>query len=63
VLDEPVEPLPGTAELPPFSQEIRFERVSFATARIPRVLRHLDLTLRRGEVIALVGPSGAERPR
>ena len=59
VLDEPVEPVPGAAELPPFSQEIRFERVSFRYREdSPLVLRHLDLTLRRGEVIALVGPSG-----
>src|SRR6267143_636104 len=59
VLDEPVEPVPGAAELPPFSQEIRFARVSFRYREdSPLVLRHLDLTLRRGEVIALVGPSG-----
>jgi subfamily B ATP-binding cassette protein MsbA len=59
VLDEPVEPLPGAGELAPFSQEIRFERVSFRYREdSPLVLRHLDLTLRRGEVIALVGPSG-----
>ncbi len=60
VLDEPVEPVPGTAELPPFTGEVRFERVSFRyRADGPLVLRNLDLTLRRGEVVALVGPSGA----
>jgi len=59
VLDEPVEPVPGAAELAPFTQEIRFERVSFRYRdEGPWVLRNLDLSLRRGEVIALVGPSG-----
>jgi len=59
VLDEPVEPVPGAVELPTFSQEIRFERVSFRyRAEGPSVLRNVDLPLRRGEVIALVGPSG-----
>ena len=59
VLDEPVEPLPGHVELPAFTREVRFERVSFRyRAEGPGVLRSLDLTLRRGEVIALVGPSG-----
>jgi ATP-binding cassette, subfamily B, bacterial MsbA len=59
VLDEPVQPVSGTMELPPFSQEIRFERVSFRyRVEGPLVLRNVDLTIRRGEVIALVGPSG-----
>jgi ATP-binding cassette, subfamily B, bacterial MsbA len=59
VLDEPVEPVPGAVELPPFAHEVRFERVSFRyRADGAPVLRHVDLTLRRGEVIALVGPSG-----
>jgi subfamily B ATP-binding cassette protein MsbA len=59
VLDEPAEPVPGMADFPPFAQEVRFERVSFRyRADGPLVLRHVDLTLRRGEVIALVGPSG-----
>src|SRR5205823_484252 len=59
VLDEPVTPVPGSVELAPFAQEIRFERVSFRyRPEGPWVLRNLDLALRRGEVIALVGPSG-----
>src|SRR5262249_61340556 len=56
---EPVEPVPGAVELAPFAQEIRFERVSFRYRDDgPWVLRNVDLALRRGEVIALVGPSG-----
>jgi ATP-binding cassette, subfamily B, bacterial MsbA len=59
VLDEPVDPVPGQLDLAPFTREIRFERVSFRyRAEGPLVLRSVDLTLRRGEVIALVGPSG-----
>jgi len=63
VLDEPVEPVSGPIELPRFSGEVRFESVSFRYpsrngAPSPLVLRSLDLTLRRGEVVALVGPSG-----
>src|SRR5438477_1608104 len=73
VLDEPAGFVEGTRELPRFSEEVRFERVSFrypARARwsagsdgngaphAPVVLRDLDLRLRRGEVVALVGPSG-----
>jgi subfamily B ATP-binding cassette protein MsbA len=52
-----VSPVPGTRELPRFSREVRFEQVSFRY-REPLVLRDVDLTLRRGEVIALVGASG-----
>src|SRR3954471_4152201 len=59
ILDEPVEPVSGSAEIPPFSAEVRFERVSFRyRSDGPAVLRQVDLTLRRGEVVALVGPSG-----
>jgi subfamily B ATP-binding cassette protein MsbA len=59
ILDETVDPVSGPAEFPPFSAEVRFEHVSFRyRADGPAVLRHVDLTLRRGEVVALVGPSG-----
>jgi subfamily B ATP-binding cassette protein MsbA len=57
ILDEPVAPVPGTRELPRFSDEVRFEGVSFRY-REALVLRDVDLTLRRGEVLALVGASG-----
>jgi len=59
VLDEPVEPIPGGVELPRFEREVRFDNVSFRY-RVPGplVLSNLDLVLRRGEVVALVGPSG-----
>ena len=48
-------------DLPGFSREIRFENVSFAyeAAAGPAVLNEVDLTLKKGEVVALVGASGS----
>ncbi len=50
----------GALELPPFSEEIRFENVSFQypAGKIPAV-KEINLTIRKGQVVALVGPSGA----
>jgi subfamily B ATP-binding cassette protein MsbA len=47
----------GTDRLTGVRGEIRYEQVSFSYGDRP-VLHGLDLTLRRGEVVALVGPSG-----
>jgi subfamily B ATP-binding cassette protein MsbA len=47
----------GTAALPTFSREIAFEDVSFSYGNGP-VLEGVSLALRKGEVVALVGPSG-----
>jgi subfamily B ATP-binding cassette protein MsbA len=49
---------PGAADLPPFADAIRYEKVSFAYGEEP-VLRDVTLTIRRGETVAIVGPSGA----
>jgi subfamily B ATP-binding cassette protein MsbA len=49
--------VPGARELPRFADEVRFEQVSFRY-REPLVLREVDLVLKRGEVVALVGASG-----
>ena len=48
-------------ELPPFTGEIRFENVTFTyeSPERPSVLRSVDLTLKKGEVVALVGASGS----
>lgn len=61
LLDErpQVEQAPGAVELPPLKGEVRFENVSFAYGDGPFVLKGIDLTVRPGEVLALVGPSGA----
>ena len=50
----------GARSMPPFSQDIRFDNVSFFyDGESAAVLRRIDLCARKGEVIALVGSSGA----
>ena len=50
---DPVDPLPVT-----FDQGISYEDVSFRYQE-PWILRHLNLTIPKGQMIALVGASGA----
>jgi subfamily B ATP-binding cassette protein MsbA len=47
----------GKLELKPFLGAIRYEAVDFSYGDRP-VLQGLDLTIQKGEVVALVGPSG-----
>jgi subfamily B ATP-binding cassette protein MsbA len=60
LIDSPteIEDRPGAVALPPFAREIRYENVSFRYGDEP-VLSNVDLTIRRGETVAIVGPSGA----
>ena len=60
VLDEPVEidEKPGAVELAPLQNEIRYERVSFSYRPGEPVLSEVDLTVPKGQVVALVGTSG-----
>jgi ATP-binding cassette, subfamily B, bacterial MsbA len=52
--------LPGAALLRPFAQEIEFDNVTFAYgAEAAVILQNIRLRARRGEVVALVGSSGA----
>lgn len=46
-------------QLPKLRGGVRFENVSFSYQDGPEVLRNVDFEVRPGEVIALVGPSGA----
>lgn len=49
---------PGAAILPP-SREVKFEDVTFAYGRDTGGLDHVNLTIKPGEKIAIVGASGA----
>ncbi|MDP9279182.1 MAG: ABC transporter ATP-binding protein/permease [Gemmatimonadota bacterium] len=48
----------GTRDKAAFERDLRFENVTFSYGDAP-VLTGIDLTARKGEVVALVGPSGA----
>ncbi len=60
VLDRPaLEAELETGRLARFEREVVFDEVSFHYGDEPEVLRKVSLTLPRGRVVALVGPSGA----
>jgi len=50
---------PGVPALPPFSQVVEFDHVSFGYDPETPILRDVSLTASAGEVIAIVGSSGA----
>jgi subfamily B ATP-binding cassette protein MsbA len=50
---------PGMPVLPPFSRSVEFDRVSFGYDPELPILREISLEARAGEVIAIVGSSGA----
>ena len=54
-----VEELPDAQRPEPVEGGLRFEKVTFGYQPSRAVLHELDLSIRPGEVIALVGPSGA----
>ena len=62
-VDDEVKERPKAKVLPPFSKLIEFNKVSFAYTDSyeanPKVLRDINLTVDRGEVIAIVGSSGS----
>ena len=49
---------PAARDLAPFADAIRYENVSFRYGE-ETVLAEVSLTIRRGETVAIVGPSGA----
>jgi ABC-type multidrug transport system fused ATPase/permease subunit len=54
-----VRDLPQAREAPRFRGEILFDRVSLRHGRHPWVLRDVSLRVRSGEVLGIVGPTGA----
>jgi ATP-binding cassette subfamily B protein len=60
-MDEPVvvDDAPDAKDLPPISGQVDFEDVTFAYEEGQNVLEHMDLHIRAGESVALVGPTGA----
>ena len=58
-LPEEVQEAPGAATLNRFSERISLENVSFAYPGGPPILRGIRLDVRAGEVVAIVGASGA----
>jgi subfamily B ATP-binding cassette protein MsbA len=59
VFDEQAEPDSGTREIRGVERGLRFDHVTFAYEPGRPVLRDIDVTVEPGEVIALVGHSGA----
>ena len=51
--------LPDPKPITDFQQEIRYEHVNFSYTDQRPVLRDIDLTIRKGQMIALVGQSGS----
>ena len=60
-MDEPavVDDAPGAVDLPDITGEVDFEDVTFAYEGDQNVLEHMNLHVKAGESIALVGPTGA----
>jgi subfamily B ATP-binding cassette protein MsbA len=54
-----VQDIPGAAELPRVRGEVVFRDVSFHYGNGAEVLKNINLRVESGEVVALVGPSGA----
>jgi ATP-binding cassette subfamily B protein len=50
---------PDAMEIGELQREIRFEKVSFGYDSDSQVLHNIDMTIRKGETVAFVGPSGA----
>jgi ABC-type multidrug transport system fused ATPase/permease subunit len=58
-LPHEIKDLPGAKELKVNQGEIRFQNVSFGFNEAREVLRNIEVKIRPGEKVALVGPSGA----
>ncbi len=60
-MDEPVvvDDVPGATELPPIRGDVTFDDVTFEYEPGIHILENLNLQVKAGESIALVGPTGA----
>lgn len=60
-MDEPVvvDDVPGAVELPPIRGDVEFRNVTFAYEEGVNILENLNFTVKAGQSIALVGPTGA----
>ncbi len=58
-LEEEMQEEPGARALPPFSQAVEFDDVGFAYDSDAEILRNVNFIARAGEVVAIVGTSGA----
>lgn len=60
-MDEPVtvDDIEGAGELPKIKGDVTFENVTFAYEEGKNVLENLSFTVKAGESVALVGPTGA----
>jgi subfamily B ATP-binding cassette protein MsbA len=54
-----IQDAPGAVSLPPFAGVISFEGVAFGYSGEAPILQDVDLTVARGEVVGIVGHSGA----
>jgi ATP-binding cassette, subfamily B, bacterial MsbA len=61
--EDDIKERPNAIALPAFRERVRFENVSFsytgANGSEPEILHHVNLETRAGEVVAIVGSSGA----
>jgi len=58
-LEPSVKNMPGAAPLGSFREKIEFRNVTFGYRKEIPVLKRISLTIRKGDVLAVVGPSGA----
>ncbi len=60
IMDTPndIEDAPNAAALTPVKNEIRFSGVNFSYEKEKKVLSNVDFTVKAGQIVAIVGPSG-----
>jgi ATP-binding cassette, subfamily B, bacterial len=59
-MEDTLQDSPDSIEAPPFKGEVRFNNVHFAySSGRPEVLKNINLYVKPGETIAIVGPSGS----